>query len=396
MAGLYAKLAPVTMRPRSRGGGLRDVARGSALNLAGAVVSAVATIGVTLVITRHFSKPVAGAFFAATSLFVIVSVVAGLGAANGVVYFVARLRSLDDQGRIPAMLRAAIRPAACVAVLSAVLVAVAARPLAWGLLGGHPRPGVSVMSVANALRAMAIALPFAALLDTFLSVARGYRDMRPTVLIDRLGRSSGQLLGVTIATVAGSAALLAPLWAAAYVPAAIAALLWLRHSRRRERQRASTAASTWAAPQPRCGRRRRWRRGPPGHPDAVAARHRPGAPGVLAIHRATLARHHGAGRHPAPGHRTGRNHARPFGSRHLHRCHPVPGGRAAGNAALSLAAQPRFTELFAVGARREANRIYQATTSWLVSVTWPIYLLAIVYGPQILTVFGRSYRAGAR
>ena len=82
-------------------------------------------------------------------------------------------------------------------------------------------------------------------------------------------------------------------------------------------------------------------------------------------------------------------------SRHLYGCDPVPGGRAAGNAALSLAAQPRFTELFAVGARTEANRIYQATTGWLVSVTWPIYLLAMVYGPQILSVFGRSYQAGA-
>ena len=396
MAGLYAKLAPVTMRPRSRGGGLRDVARGSALNLAGAVVSAVATIGVTLVITRHFSKPVAGAFFAATSLFVIVSVVAGLGAANGVVYFVARLRSLDDQGRIPAMLRAAIRPAACVAVLSAVLVAVAARPLAWGLLGGHPRPGVSVMSVANALRAMAIALPFAALLDTFLSVARGYRDMRPTVLIDRLGRSSGQLLGVTIATVAGSAALLAPLWAAAYVPAAIAALLWLRHSRRRERQRASTAASTSGGAAA----------GAAGGAVGGAA----GRPATRTPSRRAIAR--------AP-----REFWRFTAPRSLATMAQVviqrldivlvgimrgPSAAAIytaatrflvvgqlGNAALSLAAQPRFTELFAVGARREANRIYQATTSWLVSVTWPIYLLAIVYGPQILTVFGRSYRAGA-
>ena len=129
MAGLHAQLASVSLQPQPRGGGLRGIARGGALNLAGAVVSAGATIGMTLVITRHFS-PVAGAFFAATSVFVIVSVVAGLGAANGIVYFVARLRSLGDQGRIPVMLRAAIRPAACVAVLSALAVALAAKPLA--------------------------------------------------------------------------------------------------------------------------------------------------------------------------------------------------------------------------------------------------------------------------
>ena len=375
MAGLHAQLASVSLQPQPRGGGLRGIARGGALNLAGAVVSAGATIGMTLVITRHFSKPVAGAFFAATSVFVIVSVVAGLGAANGIVYFVARLRSLGDQGRIPVMLRAAIRPAACVAVLSALAVALAAKPLAWGLLGGHPRSGVSVQGVANALRAMAIALPFAALLDAFLSVARGYRDMRPTVLIDRLGRSSGQLLGVTIAAAVGSAALLAPLWAAAYVPATTAALLWLRHSRRRQ-SRVNAADTTTGRPPTRRALARAprefWRFTAPRSLATMAQ---------VVIQRLDIVLV-GIMRGPAAA------AIYTAATRFL-----VVG--QLGNAALSLAAQPRFTELFAVGARTEANRIYQATTGWLVSVTWPIYLLAMVYGPQILSVFGRSYQAGA-
>jgi O-antigen/teichoic acid export membrane protein len=66
-----------------------------------------------------------------------------------------------------------------------------------------------------------------------------------------------------------------------------------------------------------------------------------------------------------------------------------------GNMAISMAAQPRFTELFAVGDRRGANEIYQVTTAWLVVLTWPLYLLAVVYGPEVLTIFGHSYRAGA-
>src|SRR5262249_52154579 len=35
------------------------------------------------------------------------------------------------------------------------------------------------------------------------------------------------------------------------------------------------------------------------------------------------------------------------------------------------------------------------TTAWLVLLTWPLYLLAIVYGPEVLSVFGHSYKAGA-
>lgn len=65
-----------------------------------------------------------------------------------------------------------------------------------------------------------------------------------------------------------------------------------------------------------------------------------------------------------------------------------------GNAAISMAAQPRFTEMFAVGDRRGANIVYQATTAWLVILTWPLYLLAVIYGPQLLVIFGHSYRAG--
>jgi O-antigen/teichoic acid export membrane protein len=66
-----------------------------------------------------------------------------------------------------------------------------------------------------------------------------------------------------------------------------------------------------------------------------------------------------------------------------------------GNQAISMAAQPRFTEMFAQGDHRGANRIYQATTAWLILLTWPLYLLAVSFGPQIITVFGHSYRAGA-
>jgi O-antigen/teichoic acid export membrane protein len=65
-----------------------------------------------------------------------------------------------------------------------------------------------------------------------------------------------------------------------------------------------------------------------------------------------------------------------------------------GNAAISMAAQPRFTEMFAVGDRRGANIVYQATTAWLIILTWPLYLLTVIYGPELLAIFGESYRAG--
>ena len=57
--------------------------------------------------------------------------------------------------------------------------------------------------------------------------------------------------------------------------------------------------------------------------------------------------------------------------------------------------QPRLAELFTVGNRRGANDLYQATTGWLVLLTWPLFLMTIIFGPEVLELFGRSYRSGA-
>jgi len=64
------------------------------------------------------------------------------------------------------------------------------------------------------------------------------------------------------------------------------------------------------------------------------------------------------------------------------------------NTALNQSAQPRFAELFAVDDRRGANVVYRATTAWLIMLTWPLYLLAVIYGPEVLSIFGTPTRPG--
>src|SRR5262249_49791274 len=66
-----------------------------------------------------------------------------------------------------------------------------------------------------------------------------------------------------------------------------------------------------------------------------------------------------------------------------------------GNAAISMAAQPQLTRLFAVHDRPGAKAVYQATTAWLILLTWPLYLLAILFGPGVLAIFGHSSHAGS-
>ncbi len=352
MAGTHARLSRVregsrARRPNQPGpltvtdGRLAEVARGGTLNLAGAALAATATV-----------------------------------------------------------VRAAVIPVAVASTAVAAVLLLIAGPLAHWLLGGHlGRGGAGPAAVATALRALALTLPFAALLDLFLGASRGYRDMRPTVVIDKLGRSAAQLFGVAVATAAGSAALLAPLWALPYVPAAVAGWLWLRRLSRNSTSRRTTlppvppelaALLRLATPMPsampgpvggpRLTERRLANANPRGFWRFTAPR------GLAALAQITIQRVDivlvAIMRGPAEA------------AIYTAATRFLVAGQL-GNAAISTAAQPRFTELFAVGDRHAANLVYQATTAWLVLLTWPMYLLAVIYGPQVLTVFGHSYRAGA-
>src|SRR5215470_5556472 len=396
---------PPAARPAGKGKGgqpqLAEVARGGSLNLIGAGVSAATTVGVTVFVTRVFSRPVAGAFFTATSAFLIVEAVASLGANVGLVSFIARLRSLGEAKRIPRIIRAAVIPVIVASLLLTVLMVGIAEPLAKVLLSGHLAKGgaVSPAAVAQSLRALAVTLPFAALLDAYLGVGRGYRDMRPTVMVDKIGRSIVQLLGVGIAVVAGSAALFAPLWALPYVPAAAVAWLWVRRIRRRPPkgprgmpdvppELAALLARSTPVPSargaPRAGRRIQARRLANANPRGFWQFTTPR--GIASLAKITLQRIDIVLVAIIMGPAAAAVYT--AATRFL-----VVG--QLGNMAISMAAQPRFTELFAIGDRRSANVVYQVTTAWLVLLTWPLYWLAVSYGPEVLTIFGRSYRAGA-
>jgi O-antigen/teichoic acid export membrane protein len=382
--------------PAAEQAGLHRIARGGVLNLAGALVSAVASLGLTIVVTQNFGKPEAGAFFVAMSLFLIVETVASLGAFNGAIFFIARVRALRAERRIPAILRAAIVPVVVASILAMTLVIIFATPLARLLLDGKAAPGVSPQAVASALRALAIALPFAALTDTLLGAARGFHEMRPTVVVDRIGRSGLQALGVAAATIAGSSALLAPLWAVPYLGACVVALIWLRRIIRRKRR---PAAADQAAPAP---------------PGASLAAQVPAPRAAMAADGLAVDNRHGKPNAKGFWRFTAPRSLASLAQIIIQRLDIVLVGillgpvQAAiytaatrflvagqlGNQAISMAAQPQFTKLFAVGDRTGANAVYQATTGWLILLTWPLYLLAVIFGPTVLAIFGHSYTAG--
>ena len=363
--------------------GLARVARGGALNLGGALISAIATLGLTVIVTQSFSRSVAGAFFVAMSAFLIVEAVANLGAYNGTIYFIARLRVLHAERRIPAILRATIVPVVIASIVAAIAVIILAEPLARLLINGRAAHGVSPAVVASALRALAGALPFAALTDTLLGAARGYHEMRPTVVVDRIGRTGLQALGVLAAALATSSALLAPAWALPYVAASIAALIWLRHIMRKQRTKSTTEGSGGSSPRASAAT---YIDNKHGKPNAKGFWRFTGPRSLASIAQIIIQRLDivlvGVLKGPVEA------------AIYTAATRFLVAGQL-GNAAISMAAQPQFTRLFAVGDRAGANSVYQATTAWLILVTWPLYLLAVIFGPYVLVIFGHAYHAGS-
>ena len=350
------------------------------LNLASSVVSAVATTGLTLLVTRTFHQAEAGAFFTAISAFAILVAVAGLGTNVGLTYFVARFRSVGQEHKIPALMRTAVVPVIIASVAVGVLLIFISGPFAHLVMQGHAESsGVTPAAVAGSLRAIALLLPFAGLLNAYLGASRGYGDMRPTAYIGQMGMPAGRLAGAMVAAGLGITALLAPLWAISYIPATVVAWLWMRRiSRNRARPHAPPAdvppevAALLALSTPVQPTDSRRPAADPGQPRSRMARRRQASASARDFWKFTT---------PRAIANTAQNILQ---SIDIVLVAVILGPKEAavytaatrflvigqlGNVAISRSSQARFTELFTHGDRRGANVVYQATTAWLVVLT---------------------------
>lgn len=338
--------------------GMRRIARGGALNLFGAGVSSVTGLLLVVVVTRTVPKADAGVFFALTSVFLLAEIIVCLGTGTGLVYFIARMRSLGQTHRVRSFLRAGLTP---VIVLSAVsaLALIALATVVARLVGAD----TSEARIAVVL--LAVLLPVAALSDTVLAATRGHATMRPTVTLDKVTRPVLQLVLVALAALSGSVWLLSGAWALPWVGSALLGVWWLRHLNRSLPRRdvdAVPARATW-----REFWGFTWARGVNSVAQLMLQRF-----DILLI-TVLLG--------PAPA------AVYTAATRFL-----VVGQFS--NVAIANAAQPRLAELFAVDARTATRHVYQSATAWVILLTWPLYLLCAVFADVVLKIFGHGYGAG--
>ncbi|WP_328465186.1 MATE family efflux transporter [Actinoplanes sp. NBC_00393] len=347
----------------------RGAARGGLANIAGSALAGGTGVVVTWIVARTLGPELAGAFFAATAAFVLAGGLAKLGTNTGLVYWPARLRATGRSHLLGACLRTGIPP---VVVLSVVLAAAmwAGAPAIARLTAGESAHVVA--DHAAGLRVLAVFIPLQALTDVLLTVTRGYRIMRPTVLLDRVLRSGLQLLAVSAAGVAtlwlaASLPVFALAWAAPYLPVALLAGYAAR--------RAYLSGLVEQRPGP-ASERRQLRRdfwvftGP----RAVAAVAQLALQRIDVLLVAAL-----GGLAPAA-------------------VYAVAGRFVVliqfANQGLSQSVQPRLAEALSTGDQVTAKQLYQTATGWLVLVTWPINLLVIAGAPYYLRLFGDGYVSG--
>ncbi|SDH20769.1 Membrane protein involved in the export of O-antigen and teichoic acid [Sinosporangium album] len=306
--------------------------------LAGAATSGLAQFALVAVVTRAFSTAEAGKFFTAMAVTLMVAGVLKLDAGNGLVYFLSRPHSGDERADASGYIRAALVPPVLVSAAVAV-------PAAFV-------PGMQVF---------ALAVPMVVAADILVSATRGYGSMRATLLLEGLALPLGQVGLVAVAAAAGEVAWLPVAWAVPYAVVVVgAALLVARRARGLGACDARGAAGElWRHTAPRSVA---------GAVQAVFQRMDVVIVAMLAG-PVEAAVYTAATRFKVVGQLAGRG--------------------------LAQAAQPRLVRTLAGGDLDGTREIYQASTRWLVLLTWPIWLGYAAFAPVILRVFGMTYTAGA-
>ena len=342
---------------------LAHVARGSALGLVGAAVSAIAGFILVLVVTNTFSTDTAGVFFALTSGFLVVSALATLGSETGLARFLLRYAAQGRPGDIPLTIRAAVRPALAGSIALGLAMVVLADPLSAAI-------GVPHESGADSVRVLGVLLPFATVTTVLLAIPRSFGLVTPTVVIDQIVRPALQpVLVVAVSTMGAGVLALTVAWSVPYAIAAIVSVLIYKRFRAGRRDVFDAVATVsyrvlrrdfWSFTWPRSITRM-----------AQMAIQRVDIVLVAALRSPTEAAvYMAATRFVALGQ---------FGTQ-----------------AIQQVLQPKFTALLANKEDASLREVYKVATAWSMSIAWPMYVVVGCAPLAYLGLFGEAYEASGQ
>jgi O-antigen/teichoic acid export membrane protein len=351
---------------------LTTLARGGALNLAGAVATGLFHFILLVVVTRSLNAAGTGAFYEAVALSLILSSAAALGADVGLSRMVPRYRALGRYRDLRRGLAVGLWPVAVAGGLLGLGAFVYAPELA-DVFSRHGE--AETARLAEFIRIFALSVPVLALSLAVFAATRGFATMRPTVYLDKIARPALQPLAVLLAILAGSGStVIALAYLGPYLPALAAGLIWmvllLRRAERRRGRDNNAPEPQPARPLPQVVREF-WRfTGPRG----LAAIFQTTSLWLNTLLIGALRSTKEAGVYAAS-------------SRYLAMA-------AMAAVAIRQVLAPKLSELLARRSTERAAAAYQATTTWMVALNWPIYLALLTFGPALLKVFGRDFAGG--
>lgn len=339
---------------------VHGVARGSAINVVGAAATAVLAFVVVAVITRGMTRLEAGVVFTATSLFVLVEALARLGADVGVVHHLSGALAQGRERAASNVLLASLLPVTVGATVAGLVLLAVTGPLQHLVVGDHRAShGMAIIVV------LAVSMPFAAAYDVMTAATRALGSTRPTFVVERLLRPIAQLVlvAVSIALHKGPAVVIAA-WTLPYVVAATVMAIWLRRLLRR------AAVPLWSAEWP-SALRPVW---------AFTAPRAAASVLQMALQRLDIVLVSAILGLPAAAVYTGATRFVVVGQ--------------LGNQAVGYSVQPQLRRLLVRDERDAAFELFQASTTWIVALTWPLYLTVISMAPLLLRIFGSHYSNG--
>lgn len=342
-------------------GAVERLARRGTASVVGAGFGAVSGVALVMIVTNGFSRTVAGTLFTSTAAFLILLAVNLLGTDTGLVRWLPAQLASGRGPDLPRTLVVASVPVALLSLIAALVTYLTAPALSPHLVGDAAAATMTTM-----LRALAIVLPVATAYELLLAATRGAGSMRPTVVVDNLGRIGLQALAVLATFLAGGGPLtLALAWSLPYLGGFVAAGVWLRVLVARV---AGTGTPTsWAVLV-----REFWSYTAP---RAIARIVQAGLKRADIVLVAALAGPSDAALYTA---------ATRF----------VVIGQLFVQA-VQQALSPQLSALFAKRDSASANSVFQAATLWSVIAAWPLYLVTAGFASPLVSMFGDGYDSAA-
>lgn len=335
--------------------GLSGVGRRSALALVGAGVSGVATIAMLIVASRALPTDGTGEFFVAISLFAIVQGLCSLGAETGLQYFIPTMTSAGARR----LVRDVSIASAVAGLVVAAVVLVASGPFTSLMSEGDGDPA----SAERVVRLIALVLPFAGLYEITMGALRACDQVLVSTVLDRIARPIAQVLAMLVAAWLGAGSRgVVFAWALPTVIAVVVAIgLLVRVRLRNAAQRTDTidARTFWNYTSPRM---------------------------VARVAQTLLQRLDViilAAFFPIED-------VAVYGT--VSRC--MIAGAFIGTA-LRQTLQPQLRRGIVRNDIAGVKNMYGASTTWLVLVTWPVYLAMMIFAPLVMRVFGEEYVRGS-